>query len=200
MTLWRKKNRSPATVSSFASKSLNQQNIQRNAEQHQWEWEQLIWTWCTVGFVLEPTLNSRITLCVRPKLPSSLLYTIAKAVGSRKSSRYNRFLVTYDLVITDIRCVYLDTRPNFSTKFARYIRLLFITGLVIYDFYCNCIDHPFYMFIVHRLVTSVFFGGVDYCLSMVSAMQASHIHKKIFKESQSLDKYNVWLATRLLQL
>jgi len=74
----------------------------------------------TVGFELEPTLDSRITLCVRPKPPFSSLYTIAKSVRARKSPRCNRFLVVYDLVITDICCVYLDTRPNFSTKFARY--------------------------------------------------------------------------------
>jgi len=96
----------------------------------------LIWTWCTVGFELEPTLDSRITLCVRRKPPSSSLYTIAKSLRAQKSPRYNRFLVIYDFVITDICSVYLDTIPNFSTKFARYIRLLVITGLVIYDFYC----------------------------------------------------------------
>ena len=81
--------------------------------------------------------DSRITICARPKSPSSSLYTISKSVRAQKSPRYNRFLVIYDLVINDICCVYLDTRPNFSTKFARYIRLLVITGLVIYDFYCN---------------------------------------------------------------
>ena len=60
-----------------------------------------------------------------------------KKIGqNRKSPRYIRFLVINDLVVTDILCVYLDTRPNFGTKFARYIRLLVITGLVIYDFYC----------------------------------------------------------------
>jgi len=89
-----------------------------------------------VGFELEPTLDSRITLCVRPKPPSSSLCTIAKSVRAQKSPRYNRFLVIYDLVITDICCVHLDRWPNFGTKFARYIRLLVITGLVIYDFYC----------------------------------------------------------------
>jgi len=134
----RRKNRSISTVSFFACKSLNEQNLRGNAEQHQWEWEHLIWTRCTVEFELEPTLNSRITLCFRPKPPSSSLHTIAKSVGARKS-RYNRFLVMYDLVITDICCVYWDMRPNFSTKFARYIRLLVITGLVLYDFYCSAL-------------------------------------------------------------
>jgi len=128
----RRKSRSISTVSFFACKSLNEQNFRGKAEQHQWEWEHLIWTWCTVEFELEPTLDSRITLCARPKPPSSSLYTIAKSLRARKSPRYNRFLVINDLVITDICCVYLDTRPNFSTKFARYIRLL-----VIYDFYCT---------------------------------------------------------------
>jgi len=149
----RKKNRSTSIVSFFACKSLNQQNLQGKAEQHQWEWEQLIWTWYTVGFEVEPTLDSRITLCVRPKPPSSSLYTIAKSVGARKSRRYNRFLVIYDLVITDICCVYLDTRPNFSTKFAHYIRLLVITGLVIYDFHCSKIRELKFHFCPMALLT-----------------------------------------------
>ena len=109
---------------------------------------------CTVGFELEPALDSRITLCVRPKPPSSTLCTIAKSVGARKSPRYNRFLVKYDLVITDICCVYLDTRPNFSTKFARYIRLLVITGLVIYDFYCT-VQYIFVVNIISLEVASI---------------------------------------------
>jgi len=49
-----------------------------------------------------------------------------------------------DIVITDICCVYLDARPNFSTKFARYIR-----WLVIYDFYCRWLfQHIFTLFCV----------------------------------------------------
>jgi len=126
----RKKNQSTSTVSFFACKSLDQQNLRGNAEQHQWKWEQLIWTWYTVGFELEQTLDSRITLCVRPKPPSSSLYTIPKPLGARKFPRYNRFFVIYDLVITDICCVYLYTRPNYSTKFARYNRSRYIRFLL----------------------------------------------------------------------
>ena len=167
----RKKNRSTSTVPFFAWKSLNQQNLRGNAEQHQREWEHLIWTWCTVGFELEPALDTRITLCVRPKPPSSSLYTIAKSVGARKS-RYNRFLVIYDLVITDICCVYLDTRPNFSTKFARYIRLLVITGLVIYDFYCS------YFLFAAKLKKNVLISVKEYGLVSVSFCQPARRRKK----------------------
>jgi len=134
----RKKYRSTSTVSFFAYKSLNQQNLRGNAEQHQWEWEHLIWTWCTVGFELEPTRFAYHALrSTKTAVFLVIQYTIARSVGARKS-RYKRFLVIYDLVITDICCVYLDTRPYLSTNFARYIRLLVITGLVICDFYCRC--------------------------------------------------------------
>ena len=58
----RKKNRSTSTVSFFACKSLNQQNLQGNAEQHQWEREH-IWTWCTGWFTNPWTLSSGNTAC-----------------------------------------------------------------------------------------------------------------------------------------